>query len=491
MNSTPLWEACQKSDVNGDLKTVLKSGIDVESRTHLKKRGHNMPISQKIQNKKMKELLGAFSTVIMVILLSFAISCNKSEPDPVPSPFSNGSGERNMIVVISDLHLGADLSYAECNNNRGPLEKLLRQIRVGTNVKELVIAGDLVDEWFVPATVDTYAGKGQSDFVQRVASANSGIFKVINQIIKDGKIKVTYVPGNHDLAITSDNVELILPGINQARDPQQGVGTYTPEDFSQLAIEHGHRYNFDCAPDPFSNSVIAPGSFLPSGYFFTRIAALSLYDSCKIPGEALPVVVPDPSANESQNLAYLYTCGWDTLMKMFPIPYMINDKIIVTKINGFTENYSLNDVVPYQLTPGGIINMNLYKGVQDNWEQREDQNLVAVKFPVAEAIENADGYSETDYQAKLQYFMNPASDKRIVVFGHTHVAEIIASDNLAGLKSIYANSGTWIDSNPYPMTMNFVIITQQNADVNSYTTVKLYNFADEPSSNPIVDSLRY
>jgi hypothetical protein len=64
---------------------------------------------------------------------------------------------------------------------------------------------------------------------------------------------VTYVPGNHDLTITADNIDLILPGIHQAHDPQLGLGTYTPADLPQLAIEHGHRYNFFCSPDMISN----------------------------------------------------------------------------------------------------------------------------------------------------------------------------------------------------------------------------------------------
>ncbi|MBK8881341.1 MAG: metallophosphoesterase [Bacteroidales bacterium] len=439
----------------------------------------------------MKKILRTFCPFVIVIVMILFTACDKSDPDPVIGPFSNGSGERNMIVVISDLHLGADLSYAECNDNLAPLEKLLGQIRVGPNVKELVIGGDLIDEWFVPAYIDTYGGLGQNSFVKRVESANSGVFEAFNQIIKDGKIKVTYVPGNHDLAITNANVDLVLPGINQARDPQQGLGTYSPDDFSLLAIEHGHRYNFDCAPDPFSNSVIAPGSIMPSGYFFTRIAAQSVNDGTKTPGEALPAVIPDPSANESQRLAYLYTCGWDTLMKMFPISYMIHDKIIVTKINGFTENYSLNDVVPFQLTPGGYIDMNLYKGVQDNWEQREIQNLVSVKFPTEQAIADADDNGKTDEQANVQYFSNQASNKRIVVFGHTHAPVIKTYQNLNSQKCIYVNSGTWIDSNPFPTTKNFVVITEQSTNADSYTSVKLYNFDKDVSSKMDSDSLRF
>jgi UDP-2,3-diacylglucosamine pyrophosphatase LpxH len=87
--------------------------------------------------------------------------------------------------------------------------------------------------------------------------------------------------------------------------------------------------------------------------------------------------------------------------------------------------------------------------------------------------------------------MNPKSDKRIVVFGHTHQPKIIASQNYNNEKSIYANSGTWIDKNPKQTTMNFVVIIPQNADASSQTYVKLYNFEGEVVTKMAEDSLRY
>ena len=103
-----------------------------------------------------------------------------------------------MIVVISDLHLGSDLAYAECKNNLSYLEKMLYKIKASPDVKELVIAGDLLDEWYVPATINTYDGNDQADFVQRIAATNKGVIDAFNKIIQEGKIKVTYVPGNHE-----------------------------------------------------------------------------------------------------------------------------------------------------------------------------------------------------------------------------------------------------------------------------------------------------
>jgi len=443
----------------------------------------------------MKKLMRILSAIIIIMFLCVFTSCKKTDSDPVLAidPFSNGTNVRNMIVVVSDLHLGADIKYAECKENLGPLANLLKQIRVSQDVKELVVGGDLIDEWFVPANVDTYGGKGQSDFVQRLAATNKMVFDVLNLIIQDGKIKVTYVPGNHDLAITAENVNLVLPGIKQARDEQQGLGTYIPADLPILAIEHGHRYNFACAPDPISNQDIAPGSIMPPGYFFTRIAALASVQKVTIPGDTLPAPTPNITGDESQDLAYQFWQSWIGLVEMFPISDRFNVPLIITNINGFTQTYSVDDMVPYQLISGGYIDMTLSKGIYDaaNWSQREDINEVAVKFSVSQAMADADFNSKTDDQAKVQYFMNPNSDKRIVVFGHTHWPVIIPSINYNDEYCIYANSGTWIDDNPHQTTMNFIVITPQNSDASSKTYVRLFNFMDEVVSLMAVDELRY
>ena len=422
------------------------------------------------------------------------ISCNNInpiDPDDSDNPFSNGGSERNMIVVISDIHLGADISYAETKANLTHLVKFLDQIKSSNNVKELVIAGDLLDEWFVPATTNTYQGKDQADFVRRIAVTNKGVIDAFNRIIKDRKIIVTYVPGNHDLTITAANITSILPGINQARDAALGLGTYSPGGCPIIAIEHGHRYNFFCAPDPISNKDIAPGSILPPGYFFTRIAVLSFLQDCHTPGDTMPTVTPNQSGGASQQLAYVYWNIWKKLIKQYPVVNKLKDKIIVTNIDGFTDTYSISDLVPYQLTPGGFIDVTLFKGVQDTWNERQLLNQVTVNIPISEVISNSANTVEMDNQAKTQYFMNPNSNKRIVIFGHSHTPIMVASNNYKGEKSIYANTGTWIDDNPGLTTMNFVVITPQNANVSSQTYVKLYNFEDEKATLMAVDSLRY
>jgi len=423
--------------------------------------------------------------------LALLLSCGTSDtPTVAAGPLNDGSGERTQIVIISDMHLGADTAYAECIQNQGPMVELLNEVAESPTIRELVIAGDLLDEWFVPATTDTYAGKDQTDFVDRIAASNPEVFGAINRIIEEGNILVTYVPGNHDLAITALNVERILPGVQQERDDVLGLGTYSPVDHAEIAIEHGHRYNIFCAPDPLSNAAVAPGSILPPGYFFTRIATLHVIQGCETAGDTLAEVTPNAEGDASQGLAYAYWAVWKGLMESLPVENTFDDKIIVTNINGFTETYSINDLLPFQETPGGYIDMNLYKGSLDSWDERQTINHVPVHIATMQALTEAASDTGTDDQANLQYFSNPDSEVRIVVFGHTHVAKIIPGENLAGQKTIYVNSGTWIDSNPSGSTMNFVVITPQGSDTTSQTTVKLFCMNEGAMEELAADSLR-
>ncbi|MDP1551557.1 MAG: Ig-like domain-containing protein, partial [Methanobacteriaceae archaeon] len=101
---------------------------------------------------------------------------------------SDLNNQRTLIVCISDLHLGANDAYAELTSNRDALVNFLEHIRISPNVKELVIAGDLIDEWFIPMHIDTFNGKTQLDFTKAVASNNKPVFDAFNNIIKDGQL---------------------------------------------------------------------------------------------------------------------------------------------------------------------------------------------------------------------------------------------------------------------------------------------------------------
>jgi len=370
---------------------------------------------------------------------------------------------RMQIVVISDIHLGVDDTFTETKANRPVLVNFLTQIRNSPNVAELVIAGDLLDGWFLP--MNYVYPDSQDTFFEMVAANNQTVMDAINAIITDGKIKVTYTPGNHDLLLTEKALQKILPGINQTRADVQGLGEYTTGANSEIIIEHGHKYNYFCAPDQISNKDITnnDSTILPPGYFFTRIATSSVVEGFPKSNNVLSELTAPDKNNTSQYSLYLYDLTWKGLLSSLPVNESFTDKVIKTNIDGFTEDYAINDLIPQQDPATGEIDVNLYKGEQDSWDERQTQNGVKVKIPVDEAITKAGNFDYTDFQSKLQYFDTDAS-KRIVVFGHTHGACIIPGTNLEGKKTIYANSGTWIDNAVGYPTMTFVVITPQQAD---------------------------
>lgn len=388
---------------------------------------------------------------------------------------SDLNNERTLIVCISDLHLGVDDTYSEITKNRDALVKFLKQIRISPNIKELVIAGDLIDEWFIPMNVDTFNGKTQLDFVKRLASNNKSVIDAFNNIIEDGEIKVTYVPGNHDLLITSEDIQSILPGISEIRDVK-GLGAYTPPDFPEVIIEHGHRYNFYCAPDYSNRSITQTDTILPSGYFFTRMATSSVIQGR--PKRDFPL--PDVVRNELgavQDLYFLYYKVWIGLMTDLQVKEPLYEKVINTNVDGFTEFYALNDILPYQNPENGYIDVNLYKGSIESWNERQEKNLVPVKIPVNESILKGTFASHLDEQSNVQFFDNEDSNKRIVIFGHSHEARVITSSNREGEKNVYVNSGTWIDKNK--CTMTFVAIIPPKDKDSAPTYVNLYQYSPE------------
>ncbi|KNZ41579.1 metallophosphoesterase [Acetobacterium bakii] len=387
------------------------------------------------------------------------------------------NNERSQIVIISDLHLGIDDAFAETVANKQALASFLNQVKTSPHISELVITGDLFDGWFLPMEYDL--PDTQDEFFDGVAANNHVIVNAFNDIIQAGDIKVTYVPGNHDILLTEADVARILPGINQARDENQGLGTYVTGKNSEIAIEHGHRWNIFCTPDPISNREITKNttSILPPGYFFTRIATNSLREGQpKDTTNTFPIVNPPDQTDVSQFGYYVLWRIWQGVMELLPVYENSAEKLIKTNIDGFTETYAINDLFPYE-NEAGVIDVKLYKNMQDTWDERQEINGIKVKIPYIEALAKAATFDFTDDQAQNQFFDLDAS-KRIVVFGHTHVGRVLPRTNPAGEKTIYANSGTWIDRNPGYPTMTFVVITQAKTD-SAIDTVNLYQYSNE------------
>lgn len=419
---------------------------------------------------------GLILTLVLVVISSMMVSASLTrEIEPLPLWEKESTREAHRIVVMSDLHLGVDDSFSETVKNKDLIAEFLERLVI-SDIDELVIAGDLLDEWFVPISYEPHYDLGA--FFERVAENNASIVAAFEKIIQSG-ITVVYVPGNHDLLLDEETLAKLIPGIVQARDVD-GLGTYRTGMRSEIVIEHGHRYDSFCAPDTLSNKEITGDypSFLPPGYFFTRIASTSVVEGKSAPQKDFPKIEAPSKEDADQLDAYTYFSVWLWAMTTFPIKADFEEKAIYVGVNGYDNSFSLSDLLP-TVQDDGSISAVLYANAQRRWGEVQQINKVATKNSYSEATVGAIDHTFFDKQAVKQYF-DLDSTVDVVVFGHSHVPLVNRYENEYDKEKVYANSGTWIDENLIGLERCFVVIESGE----QFTDVRLMEYhADGTISN--------
>ncbi len=115
--------------------------------------------------------------------------------------------ERTNIVCISDVHMGeeraVDRGYSWFVENADALQDFVEKVQEDETVRELVILGDLFDEWLIPFDTKPFDGtvSDSSEYFHAVRNAptNASIFDTLAEIAGGGKIHLVYVRGNHDM----------------------------------------------------------------------------------------------------------------------------------------------------------------------------------------------------------------------------------------------------------------------------------------------------
>jgi UDP-2,3-diacylglucosamine pyrophosphatase LpxH len=384
---------------------------------------------------------------------------------------------RDKIVAISDLHLGIDDSYTETIKNRPLFIEFLRRLQSTTDVRELVIAGDFLDEWFLPIYYPSYTDERQ--FYKKVIANNQAVIDELNNVTKKG-IKLVYVIGNHDMTLEASVLQEAIPNIVQARDAK-GLGTYYAGYRKEIAIEHCHRYDVFSAPDTVTNAKLCGNgnTILPAGYFYARYAATWVLEGHPKVEKKLPVVtvVPDKTDTDQYGAYLYYSVLKDISARMTP-KEGLDKKIFDMHIAGFDDAYTYLDFYPAQQKDGTISAPVLFKNIQRTWGERQKINNVKVPNSFIEAVSGAVNWDYYFRQANAQYLENPNENVDVVVFGHTHVP--VYRD--LGNGKYYLNDGTWIDNNTdYPdATRTFAVITTGKKD-----TAALYKFMEDGSISDI------
>lgn len=349
--------------------------------------------------------------------------------------------ERNTLVFISDIHMNVDANYSWMVNHAAELAQFLEKLNNRKNVAELIILGDLVDDWVNPVK------DSPQSFAEVLAALNNKtIISALQAVCANPDIKVTFVVGNHDMLSYSAENKAILtatfPGMNIIAD-DPGLGAYRKDDI--IWAEHGHRYCLFNAPDTWSR----PGGHLPMGYFISRLAASKTVSSGQM--TTTPDILDQFIKAETSNGVF------DDLI----IIAVYNGIALWSGINPVEDKFFMDAKDDYIPDPFVEDIATTYSTIFSNWPSRQDRvsNIEALWSDVGYLNNAANLLFEMPDNLNDKYPFTP----RIILFGHTHQAAF--QYHVAEEDSIYVNTGTWIDSKP---------MTWAEIEINATTNGRTY-----------------
>ena len=420
---------------------------------------------------------GGISIVAILLATTLLMGCvTAHKQEGTREPLWEAGTERTKIVVLSDIHLGVDDAYAEIVENKPYLIEFLNRIATTTDIREVVLNGDVLDEWYLPLS---YVETDRDAFYRKVIDNNAEVIKAFGQIMDSG-IKVVYVVGNHDMSVEGAFIEKVIEGISVCSD-RLGLGLYRTGDCNEIAIEHGHRYDVFSAPDTITNAhFVAGDTMFPPGYFYARYAADWVIKNKPSFRAELPEIttVPDRATDPDQFAAYAYYKVLATEFNRITLGNAFDEKLFDIRIDGYDDTYSVQDMFPVLNEKGEISAQVLYPNYQRTWEARQAANGVKVQASFAEATLGSLSSTYLESQARAQFALDkPESDTSVVLFGHSHIPELHAYGN----GRFYANTGTWIDHNTNfqdtdgsPLSRTFAVITTNDTDI-----VELYQYCTD------------
>lgn len=336
-------------------------------------------------------------------------------------------GSRKLFV--SDLHIGSDRrtsSETTCDylwfsgEDIKQFSKFLDYLNKDGNIDEVILLGDVMDTWVYPIdeTPPTYKEIFKDN-------KNKAVFDSLNALAANERIKVTYMPGNHDMTITEGEVKEYFPKMAWKEKSYNGDGS---TDGRLFLAEHGHAYAMFNAPDATND----PIDKLPLGYFIARIVATKVART----GER----------------RFHYTEDVEAIFKSLGM----HETFPLRVLDAVAADARLHDTATITINNGKTITIkevrNKYAKLLKDWKKTS---------PITphKAIEGE--LSRLDDIAKD---LTQSGGPRIVIFGHTHDAKLhdIIHTMYYG---IYANCGTWCKGQ-HDKPYSFVIAETQPKLVN-------------------------
>lgn len=354
------------------------------------------------------------------------------------------AGERRHLVVLSDVHLGTDAPtvWFQPEVHGDSLARLLRWVVAErTSIRELILLGDVVDLWTYPAD------EVPPTFADIVAArpevlGPDGLLAACLDAL-DGA--VTYVPGNHDLALTAEEVALVR---SRGGHHLRLVDDVPYQPAPGVLVEHGHHHTMFNAPAEHG-----PWAPLPLGYFVTR-AVSTMWARRLEPGRTV-ADLPDQGAPNGLDLGALGAVASG-------IGSVSIAAALIDIVSGSTK-VGLDE--PIRMPDGSTATLRQAREVYaDSWTRWSDANgggIVGYGAAFRATMADADG-SYLGWFAQQRALRHGAE---LVVMGHTHAPIGGLDDALVD----YVNSGFDCPSAPdqareaNPLQMTFAVIDLEPA----------------------------
>lgn len=352
-------------------------------------------------------------------------------------------GEKKRIY-ISDVHMNAGRGIKpepgkhpyewldEAGANR--LAEFLKDINNPAEVKEIILLGDLMDNWVYPVHEIPPTFQEIID-----AGINKNIVRELKKLSQNKDLSILYFPGNHDMGLTKEDIDRNFPGMIFGGKAMHDSAYRT----GRLHAEHGSAYAMFNAPDAFNS----PGSRLPLGYFISRIVATREYETG----------ISD---------RHSWTYADDILEILGP------QKLAASIFEAVLEEAGLPEDTKINMPPKGGKPITIsasevkekYSSLYDQWQNHYGPG-VAYKAIMA----------EIGYLGDIADNLCKKSGTTVVILGHSHDWEL-DKDSWFVADRIYANCGTWCDDKS-PCTY---VETEKDKD-NKMHTVRVMEWKDNQS----------
>ena len=373
-----------------------------------------------------------------------------------------GSEKKIRRIFVSDIHMGDERSTVPggnfhpycwfCDDRPDMLAGFLKQHCIDDeDVTEVVIVGDLFDEWVCPTQFDPTDHSPRGQQFENVADApqNQAVMARLRELASSQRL--TFLRGNHDILANKPVMQRILPGIRHpGRDDGLDEGShdvYRTDD--GIWAEHGHWYGLFNAPfHPGGGAGGFAGSVFPLGFFVSRITAQKvLRTGGSIDG--LGVFL-----NWIGHIHRTVAGSTNPARAMGGETHDLVDGALMGLFDTLVKENA-----PDQ--PGALLNgLDNIPGLV-SWQEVKNRYGRIFSRWSADHKENVNPYDaiwtdagSLDRAVSSVFFRN--DEVKIVICGHTHRYDFSSTlgpfqpDALipTGTERIYANSGAWANSKP-------------------------------------------